>query len=105
MTSRINAVVRVLVTVVFASLLLVSCKAGGELLHASYSLNMDAEGYAHAVGNHPPCVYGAVENLGAGVNTPFFEGSPTVSADERTPFFTSERIDGRQDRGTCVRSK
>jgi hypothetical protein len=44
-----------------------------------------------------PCPFGAVENLGPGVNTPFFEGSPTVSADERTMFFTSERTDGRQD--------
>lgn len=43
------------------------------------------------------CVFGAVQNLGPGVNTPFFEGSPTVSADELTLFFTSERTDDRQD--------
>lgn len=38
----------------------------------------------------------AVENLG-GVNTSLFEGSPTVSADERTLFFTSNRMDGREN--------
>lgn len=43
------------------------------------------------------CEFGNVENLGPGVNTPFFEGSPTVSSDGLALFFTSERHDGRQD--------
>jgi hypothetical protein len=60
----------------------------------------DGPGSAGPVGTQRadiPCPFGAVENLGPGVNTPFFEGSPTVSADERILFFTSERSDGRQD--------
>jgi hypothetical protein len=44
-----------------------------------------------------PDGFGAVENLGVGVNTSLFEGSPTVSADERTLLFTSNRMDGQED--------
>jgi hypothetical protein len=43
------------------------------------------------------CVAGSVENLGSGVNSPFFEGSPTTSANERVLFFTSNRAGGRDD--------
>jgi hypothetical protein len=43
------------------------------------------------------CVFGGVENLGSTVNSPLFDGSPAVSADERTIFFTSNRIDGQED--------
>jgi hypothetical protein len=38
-----------------------------------------------------PCVVGTVESLGLGVSSPFFDGSPTVSADERVLFLTSNR--------------
>jgi Tol biopolymer transport system component len=51
------------------------------------------------------CEYGTVDNLGPAVNSPFFEGSPTVSADERTLIFTSERMEGRQDLFTSTRRR
>jgi Tol biopolymer transport system component len=51
------------------------------------------------------CGFGAVENLGPAVNSPFFDGSPTVSADERTLVFTSERTEGRQDLFTSTRGR
>jgi WD40-like Beta Propeller Repeat len=38
-----------------------------------------------------PCAFGPAENLGPGVNGPFFEGSPPSGPDERTPLFTSSR--------------
>jgi WD40-like Beta Propeller Repeat len=44
-----------------------------------------------------PCVVGTVENLGLGVSSPFFDGSPTVSADERVLFLTSNRASGQED--------
>jgi Tol biopolymer transport system component len=37
------------------------------------------------------CEYGPVQSLGPMVNSPAFDGSPTVSADETELFFTSER--------------
>jgi hypothetical protein len=43
------------------------------------------------------CIVGSVENLGSGVNSPFFEGSPTASANERLLFFTSNRAGGQED--------
>ena len=43
------------------------------------------------------CAVGAVENLGPGVNSSFFEGSPTVSSNERVLFFTSNRAGGQED--------
>jgi hypothetical protein len=43
------------------------------------------------------CVVGMAVNLGPGVNGPSFEGSPTVSADERVLFLTSNRADGQED--------
>jgi WD40-like Beta Propeller Repeat len=51
------------------------------------------------------CVVGSVENLGPGVNSPFFEGSPTVSANERVLFLTSNRANGQEDLfvSTCLR--
>jgi imidazolonepropionase-like amidohydrolase len=52
-----------------------------------------------------PCGFGAVENLGPAVNSSFFDGSPTVSADERTLIFTSERMEGRQDLFTSTRRR
>lgn len=55
------------------------------------------DGAAMAVHDPGRCAFGTVENLGPAVNSPSFDGSPTVSADERTLFFTSERADGRQD--------
>jgi imidazolonepropionase-like amidohydrolase len=51
------------------------------------------------------CEYDAVDDLGPAVNSPFFEGSPTVSADERTLIFTSERMEGRQDLFTSTRRR
>jgi Tol biopolymer transport system component len=51
------------------------------------------------------CGFGAVDNLGPAVNSPFFEGSPTVSANERTLIFTSERMEGRQDLFTSTRRR
>jgi imidazolonepropionase-like amidohydrolase len=52
-----------------------------------------------------PCGFGAVENLGPAVNSSFFDGSPTVSADERTLIFASERMEGRQDLFTSTRRR
>jgi Tol biopolymer transport system component len=43
------------------------------------------------------CVIGSVENLGPGVNSPVFEGSPTVSANDKVLFLTSNRVDGQED--------
>lgn len=60
---------------------------------------------ARAMHDGDQCVFGAVENLGAGVNSPFFDGSPTLSIDERTLFFTSERADGRQDLFVSTRQR
>jgi imidazolonepropionase-like amidohydrolase/Tol biopolymer transport system component len=51
------------------------------------------------------CGFGAVENLGPAANSSFFDGSPTVSADERTLIFTSERMEGRQDLFTSTRRR
>jgi Tol biopolymer transport system component len=51
------------------------------------------------------CEFGAVENLGPAVNSSFFDGSPTVPADERTLIFTSERMEGRQDLFTSTRRR
>jgi Tol biopolymer transport system component len=42
------------------------------------------------------CEFGPGQNLGAGVNSPRFDGSPTVSADETELIFTSSR-EGQQD--------
>lgn len=42
------------------------------------------------------CEFGRAESLGPLVNSPAFDGSPTVSADETELFFTSERS-GQQD--------
>jgi hypothetical protein len=52
-----------------------------------------------------PCGFGAVDNLGPAANSPFFDGSPTVPADERTLIFTSERREGRQDLFTSTRRR
>jgi Tol biopolymer transport system component len=52
-----------------------------------------------------PCVIGSVENLGPGVNSPFFEGSPTVSANDKTLFFTSNRVDGQEDLFVSTRQR
>jgi Tol biopolymer transport system component len=43
-----------------------------------------------------PCEYGSRQSLGPVVNSPGFDGSPTVSADETELFFTSGR-EGQQD--------
>jgi Tol biopolymer transport system component len=43
------------------------------------------------------CVVGSVENLGPGVNSPTFEGSPTVPPNERVLFLTSNRAGGQED--------
>ena len=42
------------------------------------------------------CEFGLAQNLGPSVNSRRFDGSPTVSADEKTMFFTSGR-NGQQD--------
>src|SRR5262245_50569219 len=42
------------------------------------------------------CAFHPAQNLGSIVNSPKFEGSPTVSADETSLFFTSDR-NGQQD--------
>lgn len=48
--------------------------------------------------HNEPCAFSPAENLGPGVNGPLFEGSPTVSADEKTLLFTSSRAEnGQQD--------
>jgi Tol biopolymer transport system component len=44
----------------------------------------------------PLCEYGSRQSLGPVVNSPGFDGSPTVSADETELFFTSGR-EGQQD--------
>ena len=53
-----------------------------------------------------PCAFRPAENLGPGVNGPLFEGSPTVSADEKTLLFTSSRAEnGQQDLFVSTRGR
>jgi Tol biopolymer transport system component len=51
------------------------------------------------------CVVGPVENLGSGVNGPFFDGSPTASSNERVLFFTSNRAGGQEDLFVSTRQR
>src|SRR5687767_4317616 len=46
--------------------------------------------------SHALCEFGPGQSLGPIVNSPAFDGSPTVSGDETELFFTSER-NGQQD--------
>lgn len=61
--------------------------------------------FAAAQDDDAQCVVGSVENLGPGVNSAFFEGSPTVSANEKTLFFTSNRVDGQEDLFVSTRQR
>ncbi|MGH7710417.1 MAG: TolB family protein, partial [Gemmatimonadaceae bacterium] len=53
------------------------------------------------------CEFGPAQNLGATVNSPVFDGSPTVSADETELLFTSARhpsaLRGQQDISVSTR--
>src|SRR5262245_56520735 len=50
----------------------------------------------------PDCVFNPAQSLGSIVNSAKFDGSPTVSADESSLFFTSGR-DGQQDIFVSIR--
>jgi Tol biopolymer transport system component len=51
----------------------------------------DASGPAHSLSFDKGCSFGPAQHLGLLVNSPLFEGGPTVSADERTLVFTATR--------------
>jgi Tol biopolymer transport system component len=51
----------------------------------------DASGPAHSLSFDKGCSFGPAQHLGLLVNSPLFEGGPTVSADEKTLIFTATR--------------
>jgi WD40-like Beta Propeller Repeat len=50
-----------------------------------------ASGREHSMSLDNECSFGPAQHLGPLVNSPLFEGGPTVSADERTLIFTATR--------------